>query len=140
MKQDCIFCKIANGIIPSYTLYEDEDFRVIFDLGPVSKGHALILPKEHYANIYELDEEIASKVFVLAKKMATVMTEAFDCDGFNILQNNNEAGGQTVFHFHMHLVPRYAGDGAIKFGKAGEALEEKLKELQEKVKQVFSSK
>ncbi|MBQ3546302.1 MAG: HIT family protein [Lachnospiraceae bacterium] len=140
MKEDCIFCKIANGIIPSYTLYEDDDFRVIFDLGPVSKGHALILPKEHYANIYELDEEIASKVFVLAKKMATAMTEAFGCDGFNILQNNNEAGGQTVFHFHMHLVPRYEGDGAIKFGKAGEAVEEKLKELEEKVKEVLNSK
>lgn len=140
MKEDCIFCKIANGIIPSYTLYEDENFRVIFDLGPVSKGHALILPKEHYANIYELDEEIASKVFVLAKKMAIVMTEAFNCDGFNILQNNNEAGGQTVFHFHMHLVPRYEGDGALRFGEAGEAIEEQLKELEKKVKQILSNK
>lgn len=138
MKEDCLFCKIANGIIPSYTLYEDDNFRVILDLAPASKGHALILPKEHYVNIYELDEEIASKVFVLAKKMAIVMTEAFECDGFNILQNNNEAGGQTIFHFHMHLVPRYEGDSALKFGKAGEISEEKLKELEEKVKQLIS--
>ena len=138
MKDDCIFCKIANGIIPSHTLYEDEDFKVIFDLAPVSKGHALILPKKHFGNIYELDEEVASKVFVLAQKMAKAMSTAFECDGFNILQNNNEAGGQTVFHFHMHLVPRYKNDGALKFGKAGETTDEKLNELEEIVKQVLN--
>lgn len=88
MKDDCIFCKIANGIIPSHTLYEDENFKVIFDLGPATKGHALILPKKHFDNIYEMDDETASKVFVLAKKMATAMTKAFDCDGFNVIQNN----------------------------------------------------
>ena len=73
-KDDCIFCKIANGEIPSKTLYEDEDFRVILDLGPATKGHALILPKEHYANLYELPEDLAGKVMKLAKKMATQMT------------------------------------------------------------------
>ena len=107
---DCIFCKIANGEIPSATLYEDEDFRVILDLGPASKGHALILPKAHYADIYELPEEVAAKVFVLASKMAKKMTEALGCDGFNIVQNNKEVAGQTVFHFHMHLIPRYEND------------------------------
>jgi histidine triad (HIT) family protein len=108
--ENCIFCKIANGEIPSATLYEDEDFRVILDLGPASKGHALILPKEHAANIYEIPDELASKAIILAKKMAGKMTEALACDGFNILQNNGEAAGQTVFHFHMHLIPRYQGD------------------------------
>ena len=85
--ENCIFCKIANGEIPATTLYEDEDFRVILDLGPASKGHALILPKAHAANIYEISDEMAAKAMVLAKKMATKMTDALGCDGFNIVQN-----------------------------------------------------
>ena len=109
-KDDCIFCKLANGEIPTATLYEDNDFRVILDLGPASKGHALILPKEHYDNLYELDDEIASKVLVLAKKMITRMTKALGCDGYNLVQNNGEAAGQTVHHFHLHLIPRYKDD------------------------------
>ena len=109
-KDDCIFCKLANGEIPTATLYEDNDFRVILDLGPASKGHALILPKEHYDNLYELDDEIASKVLVLAKKMITRMTKALGCDGYNLVQNNREAAGQTVHHFHLHLIPRYKDD------------------------------
>lgn len=111
MKLDnCIFCKIANGEIPSATLYEDEDFRVILDLGPASKGHALILPKEHAANIFELPEELAAKAMVVAKKVSTVLMEGLKCDGLNIVQNNGEPAGQTVFHFHMHLIPRFEGD------------------------------
>ena len=90
---ECIFCRIANGEIPSATLYEDDDFRVILDLGPASKGHALILPKSHAANIYELPDELAGKAMVLAKKMAGRMTEALECDGFNIVQNNGEVAG-----------------------------------------------
>ena len=112
-KEDCIFCKIANGEIPSTTLYEDEDFRVILDLGPASKGHALILPKAHAANIYEISDELAAKAMTLAKKMARVMTDALHCDGFNIVQNNGECAGQTVFHFHMHIIPRYKDDGQV---------------------------
>lgn len=110
--ENCIFCKIANGGIPSATLYEDEDFRVILDLGPATKGHALILPKEHYANIVALPEEVTAKAFLLAKKMATKMMEVLHCDGVNVVQNNGVAAGQTVFHFHIHLIPRYEGDGA----------------------------
>ena len=83
--ENCIFCKIANGEIPAATLYEDENFRVILDLGPASKGHALILPKSHAANIYELSDEMAAKAMILAKKMATAMTAALKCDGFNIV-------------------------------------------------------
>ena len=108
---DCIFCKIAAGEIPSKTIYEDERFRVILDISPASKGHALIIPKEHYANIYELPEEMAASAMVLAKKLAAHMTEILQCDGFNIIQNNGEPAGKTVFHFHMHLIPRYKGDG-----------------------------
>lgn len=133
-KDDCIFCKIANGEIPSATLYEDEEFRVVLDLGPAAKGHALILPKDHYADLYEIDEEVAGRVFKLAKKMATKMTEALGCDGFNIVQNNKPAAGQTVFHFHMHLIPRYEGDNA-KFGwNVGSLTDEDREDILAKMK------
>ncbi|WP_343250740.1 HIT family protein [Diplocloster hominis] len=125
----CIFCKIANGEIPAATIYEDEDFMVILDLGPAARGHALILPKEHYANIYELDESIAAKAFVLAKKMATHMTEVLGCEGFNIVQNNGPLAGQTVFHFHVHLIPRYPEDQVGLTWKPGEVSAEELDEL-----------
>ena len=105
--EDCIFCKLANGEIETNTLYEDDDFRVIFDASPATEGHVLILPKKHYANVFELTEELASKVYVLAKKVAAALKEITGCNGVNILQNNGEAAGQTVFHFHMHVIPRY---------------------------------
>lgn len=112
MRDDnCIFCKLANKDIPTNIIYEDDRFTVILDASPATKGHALILPKNHAANIYELPDEDASAVFVLAKKLATKMTEILHCDGFNIVQNNGEVAGQTVFHFHMHLIPRYLNDG-----------------------------
>ena len=131
---DCTFCKIANGEIPSATLYEDEDFRVILDLGPASKGHALILPKAHAANIYEISDDMAAKAMILAKKMATKMTEALKCDGFNIVQNNGEPAGQTVFHFHMHLIPRYEGDQVGITWKPGTLTDEVKNEILEKLK------
>ena len=131
---DWIFCKIANGEIPSATLYEDEDFRVILDLGPASKGHALILPKAHAAIIYEISDDMAAKAMILAKKMATKMTEALKCDGFNIVQNNGEPAGQTVFHFHMHLIPRYEGDQVGITWKPGTLTDEVKNEILEKLK------
>ena len=111
VQDDCIFCKIANGEIPSATVYEDEDFRVILDISPAAKGHALILPKKHFANAYEIEESYAAKVFPLEARIAKAMKKVFGCDGVNILQNNEEAAGQTVYHFHVHIIPRYADDG-----------------------------
>lgn len=109
-KEDCIFCKIAGGEIPSRTLYEDDRFRVIMDISPASKGHAIILPKNHAADLFELPEEDAARALGVAKKVAAAMKKALKCDGINILQNNGEAAGQTVFHFHVHIIPRYAED------------------------------
>ena len=112
MRDDnCIFCKLANGVFPTNSIYEDEKFNVILDVSPATKGHALILPKEHYKNLYELPDDMAADVMKLAKKLATEMTEKLGADGFNLVQNNNEVAGQTVFHFHMHLIPRYTDDG-----------------------------
>ena len=107
-------------------MYEDKDFRVILDLGPATRGHALILPKEHAANLFELSEETAGKAMILAKKMAARMKEKLNCDGFNVIQNNGEVAGQTVFHFHMHLIPRYENDGQPIQMKSGEATAEEL--------------
>lgn len=130
MKQDnCIFCRIIAGEIPSYTLYEDEKFKVILDVGPATRGHALILPKDHYANLYELPEETAAEVIRLAKKMMARMTDKLECDGFNIVQNNGEVAGQTVNHFHMHLIPRYKNDGEILKYIAGEPGQEELEQI-----------
>lgn len=110
-KDDCIFCKLANGVIPTNSIYEDDDFNVILDAAPATRGHALILPKEHADNLYELPDETAGKVLVLAKKLANKMSEKLGCDGLNLVQNNGAVAGQTVLHFHMHLIPRYKEDG-----------------------------
>lgn len=135
MKQDnCIFCKIIAGEIPSHTLYEDEQFKVILDVGPATKGHALILPKDHYANLYELPEETAADAMKLAKKMMITMTEKLKCDGFNVIQNNGEVAGQTVFHFHMHLIPRYQGDQVGLTWTPGKLTDEDRDEILAKIK------
>ena len=134
--ENCIFCKLANGDIPTMTLYEDDLFRVIFDGNPGTLGHALILPKNHFKNIYDIDDETVSKAFVLAKKMASVLTEVFECDGFNIIQNNNICGGQTVFHLHIHLIPRYEGEEVILKWNPGPQDKEKLEAALLKIKEL----
>ncbi|MCR5344704.1 MAG: HIT family protein [Lachnospiraceae bacterium] len=108
---DCIFCKLANGEIPTRKIYEDDLFTVFMDAGPVTRGHSLIVPKRHADNLYSLPDEEASKIMILAKKLATHMTEKLHADGFNIMQNNGEVAGQSVFHYHLHLIPRYKNDG-----------------------------
>lgn len=133
--ETCIFCKIAAGEIPAKTLYEDEEFRVILDLGPATRGHALILPKNHYRNLFELPDEQAEKVMVLAKKMAVRIREKLHCDGFNLVQNNEEAAGQTVFHFHMHLIPRYKGDGQVIGWNPGKPEDAELEEIRREITQ-----
>ena len=135
MKDDCIFCKLANGVFETNTLYEDDSFRVIFDASPATNGHVLIIPKEHYANVFELPDEVASKVYVLAKKIAGVLKEVTGCEGVNILQNNGEAAGQTVFHFHMHIIPRY-GEDIIKWEQK-EANQEEIDNIISKAKSML---
>ena len=132
--ENCIFCKLANGDIPTNAIYEDEEFKVILDASPATKGHALILPKQHYANIYEIDDEILGKAAKLAKKVIKHEKEVLGCDGYNVLQNNEEAAGQTVFHFHMHLIPRHAGDHAIQDWDHLSLSDEEMKEICDKMK------
>lgn len=109
-KDDCIFCKLANGVFPTNSIYEDENFNVILDLSPANRGHALILPKQHFDNIFEIDDETASKIMPLAKKIATAVKKVTGCDGVNVQQNNGTAAGQSVFHLHVHIIPRFDDD------------------------------
>lgn len=104
---ECIFCKIAAGDIPSNTIYEDADFRAFLDLGPATKGHTLIVPKNHYKNLLELSDDTCEKALKVAKKVANQMVSKLGCAGVNMVQNNGEAAGQTVNHFHIHMIPRY---------------------------------
>lgn len=130
---NCIFCKIANGEIPSKTIYEDEKFRVILDLAPAAKGHALILPKDHHKNLLELPDKTAAEVFALAKKLAVQMKDKLKCDGLNVMQNNGEVAGQTVFHFHMHLIPRYTDDNQKITWTPGEPSQDELEAVKQQI-------
>lgn len=107
---NCIFCKIISGGIPSRTVYENDSYKAIMDVSPASRGHVIILPKNHSADIYEIPDDEAAGAMIVAKKIAAAMREALGCDGVNILQNNGEAAGQTVFHLHVHVIPRYEND------------------------------
>ncbi|MCL1862237.1 MAG: HIT family protein [Defluviitaleaceae bacterium] len=130
---DCLFCKIIRGEIPSHKIYEDNTFLVILDIFAATKGHALILPKRHATNLYELNEGESAELIPLAKKIAEKISNTLNPDGLNILQNNGKAAGQEVFHYHMHIIPRYNDDG-IKFLKSApqtpqDVLEKLAKEL-----------
>ncbi|MGN1084044.1 MAG: HIT family protein [Lachnospiraceae bacterium] len=109
--ENCIFCKIVNGEIPSATVYEDEKFRAIMDIAPAAKGHVILLPKKHAANLLEADDSLLSAALPVVKKISNGIKKTLSCDGINVLQNNGEAAGQSVFHLHIHMIPRYDGDG-----------------------------
>lgn len=132
-KDDCIFCKLANGEIPTNALYEDDIVKVIFDANPAAKGHVLILPKEHFDDIYGMDDETAAHVFKVALKISKTYRKALDFDGLNIVQNNGEAAGQTVFHFHMHIIPRIKGDTVSVGWVPGTADNDDISLIKEKV-------
>ena len=131
---DCIFCKIARGDIPSATIYEDGDFRVILDLGPASKGHALILPKEHYKDLCEADSAVTAKILPLAGRIGQAMKKELGASGFNVVQNNGESAGQTVFHLHVHVIPRYEDGEVMVAWRPGHAEAEELKEIAKQIK------
>lgn len=132
--ENCIFCRIANGEIPSATVYEDEWFRVILDMGPASKGHALILPKEHFKDVCELNETYASKALQLGGKIGAAMKKTLGCTGFNLVQNNGKSAGQTVFHFHIHVIPRYENGEPMVAWNPGHAEPKELAEIAEQIK------
>lgn len=132
-KDDCIFCKIAVGEIPSQTIYEDDDFRFFLDVSPATDGHALIIPKNHYDNLLDLTDDMAAKTMKLAKKAALCMKTALKCDGINLVQNNGKAAGQTVFHYHLHLIPRYEGGKTMVVWEPGTVEQNKLTTIRQQL-------
>ena len=136
MSTECIFCKIIKGDIPSFTIYEDDLFKVILDRFPAAPGHALIIPKAHYKDMFELPQEVVEALYPLAQKIAIQIKKAVGAEGMNVVQNNGDVAGQSVYHFHLHLVPRKAGDGIILNKSSNgettlEELEMTLKQIQE---------
>ncbi|MBZ4643024.1 MAG: histidine triad family protein [Deferribacteres bacterium] len=112
---DCIFCNLIKGKLPCSKVYEDDYFVAILDIRPVNLGHTLLIPKKHFVNVLDAPDDIADKVYPTLKKITNAMKLAYKCDGFNIIQNIEEAGGQEVFHSHIHIIPRFKEDG-ISFG------------------------
>lgn len=134
IKDDCIFCKLANGVFPTNSIYEDETFNVILDVSPANYGHALILPKNHYQDVFEIDEETLGKAMILAKKIAARQAEVLKCDGVNIIQNNKEAAGQSVLHYHLHVIPRFVNDGQKMLWNPKTVDNDVMKEVCQKLK------
>ncbi|APH06042.1 HIT family protein [Bacillus weihaiensis] len=138
---DCIFCKIVNGDIPAAKVFENEHVVAFLDISQVTKGHTLVIPKVHMENIYELTPEIASKLFEVVPKISTAIKNQFNPIGLNLLNNNGEHAGQSVFHYHIHIVPRYGkgdGFGAVWKSHADQYTPEQLQEISSSIKSELS--
>lgn len=110
---NCIFCKILNGEIPSNKVFENDNFIAILDAFPASEGHTLVIPKKHYENIFEIDEDTLKEGYAIAKKIANSIKKSLSVEDINILQNNGALAGQTVNHFHIHIIPRKENDKIV---------------------------
>jgi histidine triad (HIT) family protein len=132
--ENCIFCKIVAGNLPSAKVYEDEDVLVFMNLQQKNPGHSLVISKAHYANVYELPEDLTAKTAIVAKRIAVAVKKAFECDGVNVLQNNEPASMQSVFHYHIHVIPRYKGDDLLGIWASPAAKPEVLAANAEKIK------
>jgi histidine triad (HIT) family protein len=108
--EDCIFCKVLAGEIPSEKVYEDDYAVGVMDINPWTRGHAVVIPRKHAANVFEIEDEELEHVIVAAKRLATRTRDRLDCDGINLLQSNGKAAWQTIFHLHFHVIPRYEDD------------------------------
>lgn len=128
----CIFCKIINNEIPSYKVYEDENFLAFLDISQTTKGHTLVVPKTHYANIFEMPDDCS--IFSIVTKLAKAIKVATNAEGVNILNNNGVAAGQTVEHFHIHIIPRYEKDNIILSFPENQTSNEEFIELLSKIK------
>ncbi|MFC6347453.1 HIT family protein [Vagococcus carniphilus] len=136
---DCIFCKIINREIPSYTVYEDEDVYAFLDITQTTKGHTLVIPKQHVADIFEYDEKLAATLFSKVPKIARALEKSFpDMEGLNLINNNKELAYQSVFHSHIHLIPRYSkeDDFSITFANNGDKYtSEEMAEMAKTIKE-----
>jgi histidine triad (HIT) family protein len=132
--EDCIFCKIVAGEIPSDKIYEDEGVLAFMDIRPVSRGHALVIPKNHSKDVLEVEEKDLHQVLAVARKLSHAVMKAVGAEGFTISTNRGEAAGQTVFHLHFHIIPRFRNDG-LKPWQHQETEPKTRKEIAGKIKQ-----
>jgi len=130
---DCIFCKIIKGELPSAKIYEDADTLAFLDIGPVNKGHALVIPKAHVEQFIDMDNEAAENLIVAVKKVVQAVLKGVGADGINVMTSNGEAAGQVVPHVHFHLIPRFKGDG-FKFWPQGKYEEREMEEIAGKIR------
>ncbi|PIN86035.1 HIT family protein [Candidatus Woesearchaeota archaeon CG10_big_fil_rev_8_21_14_0_10_44_13] len=129
---DCIFCKIIKGEIPCLRIYEDKDVLAFLDIAPVNRGHALVIPKKHYADFTDMPDEAVKQVFVAAKKVADGVMKGVNANGFNLGMNNRKVAGQLVMHAHVHIMPRFEGDG-FKLWEGKKYLEGEAKKVMESI-------
>ena len=132
---ECIFCKIVKGEIPSKKVYEDDDVIAFLDINPANKGHTLVTSKKHYESIYDVDEEVLKKLIVVVKQLADKIKNSLGCDGMNIVQNNGKHAGQLVNHIHFHIIPRFQGDKVLITYQRSQLTEEELNEIQKKLEE-----
>jgi len=134
---DCIFCKIIDGSIPSNKVYEDEHVLAFMDVAPLTKGHTLLIPKQHVKDLLEMPEDVARNLYAAAPKIANAIKKAFNPVGLNTVNNNGAFAGQSVFHYHLHFIPRYDESDGLKVkweAKKDEFTPEQLKTLAEEIK------
>ena len=136
MMKDCIFCKIITREIPGHIVYEDEYVLAFLDISQTTEGHTLIIPKIHRVDVFEMEPSVMEQVFSVVPKIARALKETFGCSGLNVVNNNGKSAGQTVFHYHIHLIPRYGNDQfRIKFAHNRKDYDaEKLAVLKNKIK------
>jgi len=137
MDNGCLFCKIIEGAIPSHKLYEDDEILAILDIYPCHVGEALVLPKTHYENIFDINRDVYIRIMDAARGFIPAMRQAAGFDGINLMQNNGEAAGAEIGHFHLHLIPRYQGDGVVKKGKRLSPSDGELKKYAEAFREAY---
>jgi histidine triad (HIT) family protein len=139
---DCIFCKIIDGTIPSTKVYEDENVYAFMDVSPLTKGHTLLVPKQHVQDLFEMPEDVARNLYAVAPKIANALKSAFNPQGMNTLNNNGAFAGQSVFHYHLHFIPRYDESDGLKMKwetKQGEFTPEALQSLAAQISEKLNS-
>ena len=129
MSDDCIFCRIVAGELPSERIYEDEHTIGFMDINPWVRGHALVVPRRHSRNLWEIEDEDLHRTASAAKQVALAMRDRLDAEGVNLLNSTEQAAWQTVFHFHVHVIPRYRDDPMRLPGKPREPEPDELAEL-----------
>jgi histidine triad (HIT) family protein len=130
MSEDCIFCGIVDGELPSYDVYEDDDVLAFLDANPAAEGHTLVIPKAHRERLTDLDAHETAAVFDAARKVAGAVEATVDPDGYDLFQTNGAAAGQEVFHSHVHVVPRYEGDDVALAFEPGDLGEDRAEAVQ----------